>query len=143
MIVYRTTGNRICAVVGKLQIIKTLERFSDYLVSRQIDHVCYHGQLDRTTRRQVQNQFMRPGRCIALATNAFGMGIDKSDIRFVLHGEIPGSMESYYQEMGTVVCAVDVACRSRAAAVRARVRGESTGGTGPAMFSSRRCERRS
>ena len=44
---------------------------------------------------------------------------------------------------GTVVCAVDVACRSRAAAVRARVRGESTGGTGPAMFSSRRCERRS
>ena len=81
-------------------LIKTLERFSDYLVSRQIDHVCYHGQLDRTTRRQVQNQFMRPGRCIALATNAFGMGIDKSDIRFVLHGEIPGSMESYYQEIG-------------------------------------------
>lgn len=81
-------------------LIKTLERFSDYFVSRNIDHVCYHGQLDRTTRRQVQNQFMRPARCLALATNAFGMGIDKSDIRFVLHGEIPGSMESYYQEIG-------------------------------------------
>ena len=45
--------------------------------------------------------------------------------------------------VGTVVGAVDVACRSRAAAVRARVRGEATGGTGPAMFSSRRWERRS
>ena len=44
---------------------------------------------------------------------------------------------------GAVGCADDVACRSRAAAVRARVRGESTGGGEPAMFSSRRCERRS
>ena len=44
---------------------------------------------------------------------------------------------------GAVGCADDAACRSRAAAVRARVRGESTGGGGPAMFSSRRCERRS
>ena len=56
--------------------------------------------LDRNDRRRIQNEFMQ-GRCpLVLATPAFGMGIDKEDIRFVVHAEIPGSMEAWYQEIG-------------------------------------------
>lgn len=81
-------------------LIRTLERFSDWLREQRIPHVCYHGDLDRQQRRRIQNEFMR-GHCpLVLATNAFGMGIDKEDIRFVIHGEIPGSMEAWYQEIG-------------------------------------------
>lgn len=81
-------------------LIRTLERFSDRLYQQKIDHVCYHGDLDRQQRRRIQNEFMQ-GRCpLVLATNAFGLGIDKPDIRFVIHAEIPGSMESWYQEIG-------------------------------------------
>ena len=81
-------------------LIRTLEEMSDRLAQSGIDHVCYHGDLARNDRRRVQDGFMR-NRCpLVLATNAFGMGIDKEDIRFVLHAEIPGSMESYYQEIG-------------------------------------------
>ena len=81
-------------------LIRTLEEMSDRLHQLGIDHVCYHGDLARNDRRRVQDGFMR-NRCpLVLATNAFGMGIDKEDIRFVLHAEIPGSMESYYQEIG-------------------------------------------
>ena len=81
-------------------LIKTLARFSDQLRKQGIDHVCYHGDLPRDGRRRIQNQFMK-GKCkLVLATNAFGMGIDKEDIRFVTHADVPGSMESYYQEIG-------------------------------------------
>ncbi|MBS0202447.1 MAG: RecQ family ATP-dependent DNA helicase [Planctomycetes bacterium] len=81
-------------------LIRTLERFSDQLRIRRIPHVCYHGDLDRQQRRRIQNEFMQ-GHCpLVLATNAFGMGIDKENIRFVIHAEIPGSMESWYQEIG-------------------------------------------
>ncbi len=81
-------------------LIRTLERFSDRLRERGIRHVNYHGDLDRDRRRRVQNDFMQ-GRCpLVLATNAFGMGIDKEDIRFVLHAEVPGSVESWFQEIG-------------------------------------------
>ena len=81
-------------------LIRTLEEFSERLHNDGIRHVNYHGDLDRQTRRRIQDDFMQ-GRCpLVLATNAFGMGIDKDDIRFVIHAEIPGSMESYYQEIG-------------------------------------------
>lgn len=81
-------------------LIRTLGEMSDRLHQLGVDHVCYHGDLARNDRRRVQERFMR-NRCpLVLATNAFGMGIDKEDIRFVLHAEIPGSMESYYQEIG-------------------------------------------
>ena len=81
-------------------LIRTLDEMSDRLHQLGVDHVCYHGDLARNDRRLVQEGFMR-NRCpLVLATNAFGMGIDKEDIRFVLHAEIPGSMESYYQEIG-------------------------------------------
>lgn len=81
-------------------LIKTLDRFSDFLRERRIWHSCYHGDLDRHSRRRVQNEFMQEDGSLVLATNAFGMGIDKEDIRFVAHAEVPGSMESWYQEIG-------------------------------------------
>ncbi len=81
-------------------LIRTLEEMSDRLHQMGIDHVCYHGDLARNDRRRVQDGYMRKRCPHVLATNAFGMGIDKEDIRFVLHAEIPGSMESYYQEIG-------------------------------------------
>jgi ATP-dependent DNA helicase RecQ len=88
------------SVIVYFSLIKTLERFSDVLLKHRIDHVCYHGDLPRHRRRQVQDEFMS-GQCdIVLATPAFGMGVDKEDIRVVIHAETPGSIESYYQEIG-------------------------------------------
>lgn len=88
------------SVIIYFSLIKTLRRLSDQLMSQQVDHVCYHGDLSRSERREVQEQFMSGQRDLVLATPAFGMGIDKSDIRMVLHAETPGSIESYYQEVG-------------------------------------------
>ncbi len=81
-------------------LIKILTAFSDRLTAAGIKHVCYHGGLERNDRRRVQEEFMRGESPLVLATNAFGMGIDKADIRFVIHADVPGSMESYYQEIG-------------------------------------------
>ena len=81
-------------------LIKTLGRFSQRLLEEKVVHVCYHGELERQQRRMVQDQFMSGKQPLVLATNAFGMGIDKEDIRFVVHAEVPGSMEAYYQEIG-------------------------------------------
>ncbi len=81
-------------------LIKTLERFSTALTSEGVSHVVYHGLLERSERRRVQTVFMDSHCPLVLATNAFGMGIDKEDIRAVIHAEVPGSIESYYQEIG-------------------------------------------
>ncbi|MEL6896980.1 MAG: RecQ family ATP-dependent DNA helicase [Planctomycetota bacterium] len=81
-------------------LIKTLQQFSDAMQRDGVHHVCYHGDLDRKQRRRVQDEFMEGSTDVVLATNAFGMGVDKSDIRIVLHAEMPGSLESYYQEIG-------------------------------------------
>jgi ATP-dependent DNA helicase RecQ len=60
----------------------------------------YHGRLAKKERSKNQEEFMGGRSRIMVATNAFGMGIDKPDIRFVVHFQIPGNLESYYQESG-------------------------------------------
>ncbi len=80
-------------------LIRTLERFSEQLREPGTGHLVYHGELPRGQRRAIQNRFMQDEHLV-LATNAFGMGIDKESIRFVIHAELPGSLESYCQEMG-------------------------------------------
>ncbi|MFW6171986.1 MAG: RecQ family ATP-dependent DNA helicase, partial [Planctomycetota bacterium] len=60
----------------------------------------YHAGMSKQDRRTTQEAFMRGERRIIVATNAFGMGIDKTDLRFVVHYNMPGSLEAYYQEAG-------------------------------------------
>jgi RecQ family ATP-dependent DNA helicase len=60
----------------------------------------YHAGLDRATRTRVQEQFMAGELPVIVATNAFGMGIDKADVHTVCHATVPGSLEAYYQEAG-------------------------------------------
>ena len=62
--------------------------------------IAYHGGLSDAERDLAQDQFISRKYDVAVATNAFGMGIDRSDIRFVAHFEVPGSLEAYYQEAG-------------------------------------------
>ncbi len=81
-------------------LIRKLVEFSDRLNESGVRHLVYHGDLPRHRRRKIQEKFMNQPDLLVLATNAFGMGIDKEDIRFVLHADLPGSIESYYQEIG-------------------------------------------
>lgn len=70
------------------------------LLENNIDAVGYHAGMDNEERRWVQENFMSGKARIVVATNAFGMGIDKKDIRFVIHHDMPGTIEAYYQEAG-------------------------------------------
>ena len=81
-------------------LIKKLDEFSALLNSKGIDHSIYHGKLKPAERKLVQRKFLKEKNQILLGTNAFGMGIDKPDIRLIIHAEIPSSVESYYQEIG-------------------------------------------
>ena len=81
-------------------LIKKLEYYCQLLSDKGYDHEVYHGKLDSRKRKQTQRDFLSGKQNLILATNAFGMGIDKPDIRFVIHAEVPSSIESYYQEIG-------------------------------------------
>lgn len=81
-------------------LIQTLEKFSQILADKRIKHGVYHGKVGSQGRRAIQREFLSGQENLMLATNAFGMGIDKADIRFVIHAEVPSSVESYYQEIG-------------------------------------------
>ncbi|HVG15547.1 MAG TPA: ATP-dependent DNA helicase RecQ, partial [Chitinophagaceae bacterium] len=79
---------------------KTTEELAEMLVANGIKAVAYHAGLDARLRSDRQDQFMNEDVQVIVATIAFGMGIDKPDIRFVIHYNIPKSIENYYQETG-------------------------------------------
>jgi ATP-dependent DNA helicase RecQ len=79
---------------------KQTEAVADFLNNEGFTALPYHAGLETKARRDKQDQFMTDSAVIMVATIAFGMGIDKPDIRFVAHVSLPGSMESYYQEIG-------------------------------------------
>lgn len=81
-------------------LVKDLEWLRDELSRDGIPTLVYHGQLADRERREMQERFMQSERAVVLATNAFGMGVDKSDIRFVLHAQVPRNLEAWTQEVG-------------------------------------------
>src|SRR5919206_4166562 len=88
------TGVVYCATVKAVEALAELFRGSEF------ETRTYHGKLPASERRENQDLFMA-GRLKAMfATNAFGLGIDKPDIRFVVHYQMPGTLEAYYQESG-------------------------------------------
>ncbi len=79
---------------------KTTEELADMLMANGVKAVAYHAGLDAKLRAERQDQFLNEEVQVIVATIAFGMGIDKPDIRFVIHFNIPKSIENYYQETG-------------------------------------------
>src|SRR5260370_6956000 len=77
---------------------KRVEQITQELKSWGVKVVDYHGGIEDEARRTAQNQFKQSECDVVVATNAFGMGIDRADLRFIAHFDIPGSLEAYYQE---------------------------------------------
>ena len=80
--------------------VKTVEALTDWLHGFDFKVAKYHGRMKASDRKRNQDAFMNDELKAMVATNAFGMGIDKPDIRFVVHYQMPGSLEAYYQEAG-------------------------------------------
>jgi ATP-dependent DNA helicase RecQ len=79
---------------------KRAEQVADWLAAAGLDALAYHAGLAPEQRRTIQDRFIREEGVIVVATVAFGMGIDKPDVRFVAHMDLPRSIEAYYQETG-------------------------------------------
>ncbi|MEW2523290.1 DNA helicase RecQ [Streptomyces sp. NPDC047071] len=79
---------------------KSVEQIADFLSAHGVEAVPYHAGLDSGTRARHQSRFLREDGLVVVATIAFGMGIDKPDVRFVAHLDLPKSVEGYYQETG-------------------------------------------
>ncbi len=94
LVAEKKTGIIYCATRKKVEAVAV------ELAEWGVPHVAYHGGMDENTRSSAQEKFIAKQADVAVATNAFGMGIDRDDLRFVAHFEIPGSIEAYYQEVG-------------------------------------------
>ena len=77
-----------------------VEEVAEMIHALGLKVVAYHGGMSDQDRMKIQNDFISKKADIVVATNAFGMGIDRADVRFVIHWEVPGSIEAYYQEAG-------------------------------------------
>jgi ATP-dependent DNA helicase RecQ len=100
--IFSTQGSGQSAVSGIVYVTlqHTAERVAAYLQAGGIDAVAYHAGFESDKRQQIQNDFMQGRSQVVVATIAFGMGIDKSNIRFVMHYDLPKSIENYSQEIG-------------------------------------------
>ncbi|MFD4643372.1 DNA helicase RecQ [Lentzea sp. NPDC058436] len=78
----------------------SVEKTAEFLVANGIPALPYHAGLDSSVRQRNQSRFLREDGLVMVATIAFGMGIDKPDVRFVAHLDLPKSVEGYYQETG-------------------------------------------
>jgi ATP-dependent DNA helicase RecQ len=87
-------------VIVYFALVQTLSKFSNEIGRLGIEHFVYHGQLPDRERRRAQDGFLASSDGLILATPAFGLGIDKENVRMVMHAEVPGSLEAYYQEIG-------------------------------------------
>ncbi len=79
---------------------KKAEDLTDFLQRQRIPSARYHAGMEDADRKRIQDAFARDTLRVIVATNAFGMGIDKPDVRMVLHHDLPDSLEAYYQEAG-------------------------------------------
>ena len=79
---------------------KKTEKIAALLAESGVRALAYHAGMDKDAREAHQNAFMTEPAVVMVATIAFGMGIDKADVRFVFHTDLPGSLEAYYQEIG-------------------------------------------
>lgn len=95
-LVRETKGNGIIYAAT----VKAVEELHEALRQVEPDLTFYHGRMTAKLRSQNQELFMRGACRIMIATNTFGMGIDKPDIRFVIHYQMPGNLDAYYQESG-------------------------------------------
>ncbi|MGE5423737.1 MAG: RecQ family ATP-dependent DNA helicase, partial [Syntrophothermus sp.] len=99
---------RILNIISKMKGIGVIyvrnrretKAISDFLVKNRIASTCYHAGLAAPEREKRQNEWMREEKKVMVATNAFGMGIDKPNVRFVIHIDLPDSLEAYFQEAG-------------------------------------------
>jgi len=95
----RSQGEGAAGIVYALSR-KSVEQTAEYLQKQGIDALPYHAGLDAGIRARNQSRFLREDGVVMVATIAFGMGIDKPDVRFVAHIDLPKSVEGYYQETG-------------------------------------------
>jgi ATP-dependent DNA helicase RecQ len=79
---------------------KNVENIVENLQSAGIDAIGYHAGLTSEERKSIQDSFIHGQYNLLVSTNAFGMGVDKADIRLIIHNNMPGSIEAYYQEIG-------------------------------------------
>jgi ATP-dependent DNA helicase RecQ len=91
-------GGAALVYVGTRRDAEEVAAFIREVVRREAQH--YHGKLEAETRARIQDDFMSGKSSIIVATNAFGMGIDRPDVRLVAHYAMPGTLEAYYQEAG-------------------------------------------
>ncbi|MCU1285137.1 MAG: recQ [Acidobacteriales bacterium] len=93
-----TSGSGVIYCSTRKNVETLAASLSAALPKRSI--IAYHAGMNALTRNKNQESFMQSASAVVIATNAFGMGINKPDIRFVIHNNIPGTLESYYQEAG-------------------------------------------